>query len=83
MNPLPRSFYSRDSEEMARNLLGKVVSRGYRKGKITEAEAYHGKGDPDSHALNGATPRNGVMFGEVGGNRSINRRKPVPITSST
>lgn len=66
MDSLPRGFYSRDSAEVARDILGKVLVRGKRKGKITEAEAYYGKEDPASHASNGKTGRNEVMFGGAG-----------------
>lgn len=35
-------------------------------GRIVETEAYEGTNDPASHAANGPTARNQVMFGEAG-----------------
>jgi DNA-3-methyladenine glycosylase len=70
MKVLPRSFYSRDTVKVARDLLGKKLVRkiGNRtiSGIITETEAYRYKDDPASHAFRGITERNKVMFGEIG-----------------
>jgi DNA-3-methyladenine glycosylase len=67
---LPRSFYDRDTIEVARDLLGKVLVReidGSRLSvKIVETEAYVGPHDKACHARNGMTARNRVMFGEPG-----------------
>ncbi len=64
---LPESFFARQTEIVARELLGKVlVSRagdGVAGGRIVETEAYLGPGDPGSHAHRGVTPRTSVMFG--------------------
>ena len=69
-NPLPRSFYSRDSAQVARDLLGRVLihesPEGSTSGIIVEAEAYYGEDDPASHAYRGMTKRNRVMYGEPG-----------------
>lgn len=68
--PLPRSFYARRVEVVARALLGRlfVVGRGSRRvcGRIVEVEAYAGPRDPASHAWRGPTPRNRAMFGPPG-----------------
>lgn len=70
MKRLPRSFYSRDTVKVAKDLLGKTLVRkinGYTlAGIITETEAYRYKDDPASHAYRGITERNKAMFGEVG-----------------
>ena len=67
---MPRSFYDRDTIEVARYLLGKVLVRemdGSRLSvKIVETEAYVGPHDKACHASKGMTDRNQVMFGEPG-----------------
>jgi DNA-3-methyladenine glycosylase len=68
--PLPRSFYERPTEPVARELLGKVLVR-VRDGlevraRIVEVEAYLGERDAASHARRGPTPRAGIMFGPPG-----------------
>jgi DNA-3-methyladenine glycosylase len=67
---LPRSFYARDTREVARELLGKVlvhVDGGVRRAaRIVETEAYHGAEDQASHARFGPTRRAGIMFGPPG-----------------
>jgi DNA-3-methyladenine glycosylase len=67
---LPREFYSKDTVDVAKNLLGKKIIRKIGRqqvsGMITETEAYRHKDDPASHAFNKITDRNRVMFEEVG-----------------
>jgi DNA-3-methyladenine glycosylase len=70
LNPLPRAFYSRSPEVVARALLGKLLIRNLRGqrliGRITEVEAYLGLHDPASHAARGLTANNAVLFGPSG-----------------
>jgi DNA-3-methyladenine glycosylase len=70
MPRLPRRFYARPTEEVARALLGQRLVRlldGRRlAGLITETEAYIGQDDLACHARSGLTPRTAVMFGPPG-----------------
>jgi DNA-3-methyladenine glycosylase len=68
--PLPREFYARPTELVARALLGKILVRrlGRRTmhARIVEVEAYLGERDLASHARRGPTPRTTIMFGPPG-----------------
>ncbi|HCY62433.1 MAG TPA: 3-methyladenine DNA glycosylase [Oxalobacteraceae bacterium] len=70
MHKLPRSFYARDTTEVARDLLGKylvhVLDGVERVGRIIEAEAYLGAHDLAAHSSKGITARTKVMFGPPG-----------------
>jgi DNA-3-methyladenine glycosylase len=60
-----RSFYSRPVLEVARDLIGCVVSHGGSAGVIVETEAYH-HSEPACHAFVGLTNRTRVLFGPAG-----------------
>ncbi|MDR3699204.1 MAG: DNA-3-methyladenine glycosylase [Candidatus Sulfopaludibacter sp.] len=63
---LKRSFYDRETSEVARELLGKVVVHGPTAGMIVETEAYPGGDDLASHSARGLTERTRVIFGPPG-----------------
>lgn len=71
MKKLSREFYSRDTETVAKELLGKILIHevdGKRlSGKIVETEAYLGIKDKAAHSYGGRrTPRVEVMYGKAG-----------------
>lgn len=59
MKQLPQSFFARNTVEVARDLLGKIISVNGFEGRIVETEAY-GR-DPASHAYK-KTERSALMF---------------------
>jgi DNA-3-methyladenine glycosylase len=62
---LSAEFYTRPVLEVARDLLGCVVTHGDCSGVIVETEAYHDT-EPASHAFVGLTPRTATLFGSPG-----------------
>jgi DNA-3-methyladenine glycosylase len=70
LHRLPREFYDRDTQLVAKELLGKFLVRrsgGLEQiGKIVEVEAYLGPHDLASHSARGLTQRTQVMFGPPG-----------------
>ncbi|PKN19254.1 MAG: 3-methyladenine DNA glycosylase [Deltaproteobacteria bacterium HGW-Deltaproteobacteria-6] len=68
--PLHRKFYNRPTLTVARDLLGKKLTRRINgaelSGIITETEAYLGTKDSACHTYGGKTLRNAVMFGPPG-----------------
>lgn len=67
---LPRSFYAQDPAAVARGLLGRVLVRrtkeGRLEGRVVETEAYYGRDDPASRAYRGKKSYNELMWGEPG-----------------
>jgi DNA-3-methyladenine glycosylase len=67
---LPREFYERDPETVAKELLGKRVIRkldkNFLEGMIVETEAYYGLHDPASRAYHGIKNYNKPMWNEPG-----------------
>jgi DNA-3-methyladenine glycosylase len=68
---LAREFYQRSTEDVARDLLGKLVVRAHPEGvtvvRLTEVEAYLGVDDPACHTYGGRrTRRTETMWGEAG-----------------
>jgi len=63
---LARSFYNRRTTEVARDLLGKIVTHGSTAGRIVETEGYLGGDDLASHSARGITDRTRVIFGPPG-----------------
>src|SRR3954462_12646922 len=70
MTPLPRRFYDRNTELVARELLGKHLAHRrdgvLQVGRIVETEAYLGPHDLAAHSARGRTARTEVMFGPPG-----------------
>ncbi|MCL5992102.1 MAG: DNA-3-methyladenine glycosylase [Bacteroidetes bacterium] len=68
---LKQGFYIRNTEKVARELIGKVLVKKFDTGDalagmITETEAYLAKGDLASHSATGKSKRNAPMFEDGG-----------------
>jgi DNA-3-methyladenine glycosylase len=59
------AFYDRPVLEVARELIGCIVTHGQCSGLIVETEAYHDS-EPACHAFTGLTPRTATLFGPPG-----------------
>ena len=59
------AFYNRPVLDVARDLIGCVISHEGSAGVIVETEAYHDS-EPASHAYGGLTARNRILFGPPG-----------------
>jgi|SRR6185312_12739123 len=70
MRPLPRSFFVRPPDQVAPDLIGKLLVRlrGGREERvrIVETEAYMGENDAAAHAAAGLTRRTAILFGPPG-----------------
>lgn len=67
---LPRDFYARETEIVAREMLGTVLEcetdQGLASGIIVETEAYLGEHDEACHAVVGKTARTAPLYGPPG-----------------
>lgn len=67
---LPKAFFARDTEVVARELLGAILEcrtpEGIASGRIVETEAYVGEHDLACHAAAGRTQRTAPLYSEPG-----------------
>ncbi len=63
---LPYEFYNRPCDEVARDLVGKVIVRNGLRLRISETEVYWGECDTACHAHKGRTKRTEVLWAQAG-----------------
>ncbi|MGD2072704.1 MAG: DNA-3-methyladenine glycosylase, partial [Candidatus Thorarchaeota archaeon] len=61
-----KQFFDRRADIVARELLGKILVVGGKKGKIVETEAYFDERDPASRASKGENKVSKMMIQEAG-----------------
>ena len=66
MNRLPYDFYHRPCDQVARDLVGKVIVCGNTRLRISETEVYWGESDTACHAHKGRTKRTEVLYAKAG-----------------
>src|SRR4051812_3352902 len=71
ITPLALSFFDRPADELARALVGTIMTRRFANGRVcrarlAETEAYLGPRDLAAHSSKGRTKRTDVMFGPPG-----------------
>ena len=70
MKKIPRTFYARNTVDVARDLLGTLLVHRVdgieRIGRIVETEAYLGAHDLAAHSSKGITNRTRIMYGPPG-----------------
>ncbi|MFQ6009716.1 MAG: DNA-3-methyladenine glycosylase [Candidatus Aenigmatarchaeota archaeon] len=66
MGILGKKFYERNTKKVAKELLGKILVHGRKRGKIVETEAYLGKNDPGSKGCRNVKSAPKVLLGSAG-----------------
>ncbi len=66
MERLPYEFFHRPCDQVARDLVGKVIVRGETSLRISETEVYWSEHDTACHAHKGRTKRTEVLYADAG-----------------